>query len=296
MRNVSSQRTMLKEAFGLKTLTYDDDFMNVVGYALGYWQSRNWDPAVNDPTFSYYCGNLTSTKLLYPATASLKGAATKLIAAGGWSNSTSTLTPAMLNMIGFIKTNFVTSLCDGITLDECWGSHNASSSTYADKSLANYDYLSWAYQYCTQWGFLQTGSGVPSNQLPLISRLLTLEYESEICRFAFDINKPADTAAVNAYGGFNISYPRLALVGGEADPWRPSTPLATLSVPDRLNTTSTTDQPVILIPGAVHHWDENSLFDNETTATMPPQSIKDAQAMEVKFVKAWMAEWKSMHG
>jgi hypothetical protein len=47
-----------------------------------------------------------------------------------------------------------------------------------------------------------------------------------------------------------------------------------------------------LIEGAVHHWDENGLFPNETTKDLPPKPVKKAQREEVKFVKAWMKEWK----
>lgn len=98
---------------------------------------------------------------------------------------------------------------------------------------------------------------------------------------------------MNRYGGFNISYPRLAIVGGEADPWRAASPLATLDVPDRLNDTSTVDQPLILIGGkAVHHWDENGIFANETTATLPPAPVRNAQAELAQSVEVWMAEWQ----
>jgi Serine carboxypeptidase S28 len=289
-----TQITQLKTAFGMETLTYDDDFANVVSSGLIFWQSRNWDPAINSPTFSYYCGNITSQQVLWPQTSSLSCAASTLIADGGWANQSSVLTMPMLNLIGFLNETFLSG-CEGFTLDECWGSHNASAAGYTNKDVSNYGYLSWPYQFCTQFGFLQTGSGVPKNQLSLISRLVTLEYESLICEYAFNITTPPDTQSINKYGGFNISYNRLAIIGGEADPWRPATPLATLKVPDRLNTTSTMNQPVILIEGAVHHWDENGLFPNETTSTLPPAPVKAAQASEVAFVKQWMEEWNQQH-
>ena len=142
-------------------------------------------------------------------------------------------------------------------------------------------------------GYLQNGGSVPKNELPLISRLVTLEYESEVCRFAFNLTKPADVAIINKHGGYNITYPRLAHIGGEADPWRPVTPLATLSVPDVLNTTSTTSEPHILIQGAVHHWDENGLFPNETTPTLPPTPVAHTQKMEVSILMDWMKEWNN---
>jgi len=71
--------------------------------------------------------------------------------------------------------------------------------------------------------------------------------------------------------------------------------LATLEVKDRLKTTSTTDQPVILVKGAGHVWDEYELFANETTATLPPPPIVEAQEKMVNFVKAWLDGWKEQH-
>ena len=130
---------------------------------------------------------------------------------------------------------------------------------------------------------------MPKDQLPLLSRTIDLNYSSIICRAAFNVTSPPDTEAINQYGGFNISYPRLAIIGGQEDPWRPATPLAD-SAPAR---TSTTSEPFILIKGAVHHWDENGIFPNETTATLPPPSIKEVQRQEAEFVQEWLKEWKS---
>ena len=82
-------------------------------------------------------------------------------------------------------------------------------------------------------------------------------------------------------------------MGGEQDAWRLLTPSTALDgVKDRLNTTSTTDQLVILIKGAGHTWAEYGLFADKTTKTLPPTSIVEAQEQMVGFVKAWMREWK----
>jgi hypothetical protein len=118
-----------------------------------------------------------------------------------------------------------------------------------------------------------------------------LDYLTIICREAFDITTPPDTDAINKYGGFDISYPRLAFIDGEVDPWRPATPHASPFNPAK-NRTSTTSEPFILIEGAVHHWDENGLFPNETTADLPPKPVVDAQKAEVQFVLGWMKEWE----
>ncbi|KAK4939759.1 hypothetical protein LTR10_020043 [Elasticomyces elasticus] len=291
MKNDSATVQQLKTGFGLETLTYNDDFANIVSSGIGGWQNRNWDPAVNSPEFSYYCGNISSTQVLWPGYSTMASTASSLIEAGGWGNETATLTNSLLNMMAFTNDSYGVASCDG-PLDSCYDNHNASATMYTDKSLDNFNALSWAYQYCTEWGYLQTGSGVPETELPLISRLLTLQYESLVCRLAFNITSPPDVQAINKYGGYNISYPRLAFIGGEADPWRPVTPLATLSVPDQLNRTSNASEPVILIAGAVHHWDENGLFPNETTSTLPPAPVAQAQMQEAQIVKEWLTQWK----
>lgn len=277
----------LKTAFGLEDVEYDDDFANVLSYGIGGWQGRNWDPAVNDPSFYQYCGNLTSNTTLYPTSSDQTTTVKKLIAAGGYGSQSSLLTTQMLNFIGYVNTTFVLP-CEagGETLDECATTHNETFYALDDITQT---WRSWPYQYCSQWGFLQTGSGVPANQLPLISRTITLAYEEIICRDAFNITNQPDVDIINAYGGYDIAYNRLAFIDGEDDPWRGATPHA----PEAKNRTSTTDQPFILIAGAVHHWDENGLFLNETTAELPPEPVASTQMDEMAFVKAWMEEWRA---
>jgi len=110
-----------------------------------------------------------------------------------------------------------------------------------------------------------------------------------ICNEAFNIYDPPNITLINQYGGYNISYPRLAFIDGEWDPWLPATPHAfDYGAKDRVSTSS---EPFILIANAVHHWDENGLFLNETTTVLPPAPVADTQRAEVQFVKEWMLEW-----
>lgn len=111
-----------------------------------------------------------------------------------------------------------------------------------------------------------------------------------ICNEAFEIYNPPNTTLINQYGGYNISYSRLAFIDGEWDPWLPATPHAfEYGAKERVSTSS---EPFILIANAVHHWDENGLFSNETTSTLPPGPVADTQRAELQFVKEWMQEWK----
>ena len=118
-----------------------------------------------------------------------------------------------------------------------------------------------------------------------MSRLLTLPYLSLICRNAFNITALPDVGAINKHGGLGLSYPRLAFVDGEADPWRAATPHAR-TAPRR---NSSAAEPFLLIDGAIHHWDENGVRPPAT----PPDAVAAAQAAELRWVKAWLAEWKA---
>lgn len=136
---------------------------------------------------------------------------------------------------------------------------------------------------------------MPAEELPLISRTIDLEYSSKICRQAYNITNLPDANYWNKLGGFKFSYPRLAQVVGNEDVWRPATPLADEAKPWPESTTS---EPFILIEGAGHHWDENGLFPNETTADLPPQPVADAQREEIVFVLEWLkgAKCKFLRG
>ena len=132
-----------------------------------------------------------------------------------------------------------------------------------------------------------TGEGVPSDRLPLVSRALTYEYATINCRRFFNITTRPDIDSINKLGGFNFSYPRLALIDGAQDPWRAATPHA-IGLPDRK---STTTEPFMLIDWAVHHWDENALKDE--VEGLPPKQVVKAQQKEVEFLKVWLTEFEN---
>jgi hypothetical protein len=66
-------------------------------------------------------------------------------------------------------------------------------------------------------GTLGEARGRQKDRLPLVSRLLTPEYFSLVCKFAFGIIENPDLQSINKYGGFNFSYPRLVIIGSEQD-------------------------------------------------------------------------------
>ncbi|RYP32787.1 hypothetical protein DL767_005035 [Monosporascus sp. MG133] len=273
----------LKQAFGFSTGLSDPDFASSIIGGIYDLQSYNWDPEVGSTSFFEYCDVISNDTVVHPSTESRRQAAQELLTVGGYEDELDTLTNRMLNYIGEVGRGVLANCAD--SHEECFSTQNA---TFYAQSSALDTWRSWPYQFCTQWGYLQTGSGMPEGELGVVSRTVDLEYTSAICREAFGITEPADVEAINKHGGFGISYPRLAIVDGEWDPWRAATPHA-LGQPDRESTVS---EPFILIPEAVHHWDENGVFPNETTPDFPPRAVQAAQAALAEAVVAWVEEYK----
>ncbi|KAK8030388.1 extracellular serine carboxypeptidase [Apiospora arundinis] len=277
----------IKQVFGLPNVTADADFASAINQGIYSLQSYNWDPKESEDTFFVYCANVTSDSVLYPATEPLRERVVELIEAGGWGNESETLTNRMLNYIGYVRGETVAT-CENEDQDQCFATANGAvgGEDFTAFDLAQ-QWRSWPWQYCTQWGYIQTGN-TPEGVLPVISRTIDLEYASAICKRAFNLTEPANVDAINKHGGFGISYPRLAIIDGEWDPWRAATPHA-LGLEERVDTL---DEPFKLIAKAVHHWDENGRFPNETTANLPPSAVAEVQKAEAQFVRKWMQEWK----
>ena len=217
-------RAKLQAAFGLPNVTHIPDFANQLASGVGNWQSLNWDPEVTYDEFYFFCDTLSNTTLQYPHQESKRSTAEMLLREGGYEPNM-TLTNQLLNYMGYVNHNTKVSCAgDRETQDQCFT--NLNSTHYQQTGQDQAEWRSWAYQYCSEWGYLQTGSGVPKDQLPVISRTIDLKYTSTVCREAFGIDGPSDVEAVNKYGAYGIRHSRLAFIDGEYDPWRPATPHA----------------------------------------------------------------------
>ena len=135
----------LKRAFGLQNVTYNDDFANVLSAYVGYWQGRNWDPAVDDSFGFYeYCGNVSASTLQFNATAKQTREVQWLLKAGGYGNETSSLTTPMLNLINYINvTEVQPCAAQNQTQDSCFSTHDAAY--YAQDDITQ-TWRSWPYQ------------------------------------------------------------------------------------------------------------------------------------------------------
>ncbi|RYO86118.1 hypothetical protein DL764_009056 [Monosporascus ibericus] len=274
----------LKEVFGLGGLSHNTDFANVLSRGISGLQGLNWDPAVSSNAFFEYCGNVSAYEALYPAMEERRALIEEFLILAGYKDELEPLATRTLNYIGWLNLTVV-SKCDE-THDQCFTSYNT---TFYEQDDLSQTWRLWMYQVCTEWGYLQTGSGVPPDRLPLVSRAIDLEYTSIVCREAFNMTEPANVENINKYGAFNISHSRLAFVDGEWDPWR-AAGVHALTLNER---NSSVSEPYILIDGAVHHWDENGLLPNETMPDLPPPPVVYAKKQIKTFVSAWLMEWKS---
>ncbi|GAA5913102.1 hypothetical protein JCM8208_000741 [Rhodotorula glutinis] len=279
----------LKALFGLDNVTSDADFVNALAIPLGSWQARNWDGAVGSSRFDAFCAALTNTTSS-TSSAAASSLSDSLAAAVGLGAVAFPQDPrkaiaSLATYAEYIKQHVAVLCPPDEAQDACFGTDE-----YPGDALDDYEWRSWAYQFCTEWGYFigAAPEGTPS----LVSRLLTVEYTSKICRKAFppgELNRvPSmpNITAINQWGGFDLSHSRLAFVDGSEDPWLYATPHSpTAPNPHRRDTLS---RPFKLIKGGVHHWDENGLPPGRTE---PPEIAKIHRA-EVDFVKSWVREWR----
>ncbi|KAK7690876.1 hypothetical protein QCA50_005978 [Cerrena zonata] len=264
----NSTRSLIQGFFGVPNITHVEDVGNLISFPLGNWQNNNWDSAVGSTGFADFC------------TALGKPDSNKVEITKGISVSSATV-----NYASYINKTFVPSCRGSQTQDDCFGSFDPTIYQATDLSQT---WRLWDFQVCTQWGFF--AAAPPANHPRIISKFITVDYLRILCDFAyppgehFTVPKLPNVADVNKLGGLNIAHDKLAIVDGEADPWRPNTAHAdeAKSRPD------TAERPFKLIKGAVHHYDENGLAD----PSQEPPTIQEIHAQEVEFVKGWLKEFK----
>ncbi|GJE99300.1 peptidase S28 [Phanerochaete sordida] len=279
----------LKGLFGLKDLEHDEDFASVIESPLSSWQAKNWDPAIGSTRFDEFCEFLNK-----PVLGSEVNSFLASNESAEYDPTTETVTFgngmqvdfSLLNYAKWIKENYV-SLCPvdaGATIEQCFGTYDDSA--YSGTSLED-TWRLWLFQVCTEWGYFF--SAPPEGYPRIVSSLLTLPYESKICKQAykpgahFVVPPLPNVTAVNALGDFAIAADRLAFIDGDVDPWKPCTPHSMYAAPRE----DTVLRPFKLIPDGVHHYDENGLRNPKDE----PPHIQRIHREIVGFVEAWLKDW-----
>ncbi|KAH9480734.1 putative extracellular serine carboxypeptidase [Psilocybe cubensis] len=281
-------KRQLKNLFGLGELEHDDDFASVLETPLGSWQAKCWDPAVGSTRFDEFCealdaGVLSST----PGLSELPfGHPDRIVQL----EDGLAVDLSVINYGKWIKKHIVSRCPEGFSVEECFGTYDDDK--YKEDDI-DQEWRLWLFQVCTQWGYFTTAPA-DQNTPRIVSKLLTLGYESKICKQAFPPGKhfsvPSmpNITAVNALGDFWIEADRLAIIDGEVDPWRPVTPHSD-DAPKRNDTIL---RPFKLIPNAVHHYDEYGLAN----IFQEPPEIRKIHAEMISFVTSWLKDWNKEHG
>ncbi|KAF2755204.1 hypothetical protein EJ05DRAFT_126202 [Pseudovirgaria hyperparasitica] len=87
--------------------------------------------------------------------------------------------------------------------------------------------ISWIYQYCTQWGFLQSAN---LGERQIVSKWNSLQHQMDIChrQFPSGIPKEPETDKTNQFfGGWKMRPSNVYWSGGQYDPWGTLSPLST---------------------------------------------------------------------
>ncbi|KAE8395814.1 serine carboxypeptidase S28-domain-containing protein [Aspergillus alliaceus] len=291
----------LKSTVGVNPDRDDVSFVSLLSYGLDAFQSRNWDSNIGSSLFRTYCDKITSSDLLYPDTEAVKPTVQELVEVAGYDASNASFVNGFLNHIGFLNRSISSASDDKNSAATQTGDESDSQSA---KPLPKSDGTSWEYQVCTEWGYFMSGASVPKDIMPLISRVIDIPAVSGFCNTTYGITSPPNVTNINKHGGFDFSYPRVAIIDGLADPWRDATPHAD-GTRDR---ESTDEEPFILIDvpsedvsdgvrGAVHHWDQNGLSQkDEDKGQKPPAAIVKVQKEVLRFVGVWLDQWEPHSG
>ncbi|KAI0648136.1 peptidase S28 [Trametes meyenii] len=275
-------RKPLKALFGLAELEHDEDFASLLESPLGAWQAKVWDPEVGSTRFDEFCAALArpfisgdeSDTVVYEAALGLVKVAENL-----------SVPVPVYNYARYIKENYVTQ-CTEDTIEDCFGSFNDAQFQTTDLDDT---WRLWLFQVCTEWGYFSTAP--PHGHPRIVSRRLTLEYESKICKQAyppgehFVVPPFPNITSVNALGDFDIEADHLAIIDGEVDPWRPVTPHSDYAHYRE----DTILRPFKIIPNAVHHYDE---YGRRNLSEEPPE-IQLIHEEMIGFVVAWLEDWKT---
>ncbi|KAJ7741312.1 serine carboxypeptidase S28-domain-containing protein [Mycena metata] len=276
----------LKALFGLGGLAHDEDFASVIEAPLGSWQAKCWHPDFFSTRFDEFCAALDKPPF-GSGLASLSelpyGAPERMVTLPGGLS----VDLAVVNYGKYIKENVVSRCPEGFSTEECFGTYDDSK--YEDVGI-DQEWRLWLFQVCTEWGYFSTAPPDPEHPR-IVSKLLTLRYESKICHQAFQPGKHfavpqlPNVTVVNELGDFDIAADRLAIIDGEVDPWRPSTPHSDYAF-DREDTIL---RPFKIIPGGVHHYDEWGLLN----LADEPAEIRKIHEEMIFFVGEWLKDWKA---
>ena len=184
----------------------------------------------------------------------------------------------------------------------CKGQDNSTATTCElGGQFSDPDTISWTWQYCTEWGYLQADNEGPHS---LLSKYQSLEYQQSLCYRQFPgaqksglLPEHPEANETNAEtGGWTIRPSNVFWSAGEFDPWRTLTPLSNETFAPKGVQISTnipkcgveTPENVLfgyVIPGAEHCFDYRLSYK---------PADKSRQLFSLA-LKKWLPCWRAEH-
>ncbi|EKG13057.1 Peptidase S28 [Macrophomina phaseolina MS6] len=174
---------------------------------------------------------------------------------------------------GFAETvsSSLDTICEGSTPPT---DNSTAPECNLEKRFEDPSSISWTWQYCTQWGFLQSAN---LGATQIVSRWNSLQHQADICHRQFPTANetllpawPRDNATNESLGGWRIRPSNTYWSGGEFDPWRTLSPLSaedwaphpTLTQHIPACNVSTNESEIFgyVMPGAQHAYDFRTTF------------------------------------
>ncbi|KAF2748485.1 hypothetical protein M011DRAFT_493800 [Sporormia fimetaria CBS 119925] len=145
---------------------------------------------------------------------------------------------------------------------ECSGEAEVEGKCELDRPFADPSMIAWTWQYCTEWGYLQSANLGPKQ---LLSKHNSLFHQREICHRQFPAalpEWPLVTRTNQRFGGWDLRPANVYWTGGEYDPWRTLSPLSNgVRVKMTTRAPKCNEEPKrgevfgYLLPGAMHCFD-----------------------------------------
>ncbi|KAG9309934.1 peptidase S28 [Chiua virens] len=250
----------LKDAFGLGSLSHDDDFASALQDNLFDWQDMQPDTGPG-AMFYEFCDALeVKDGVSAPAT--------------GWG-----LENAIYAWGSFWNTTYYEYVCGDTEVEACLGTYNTSQSYWTNVTVNNAN-RSWFWMVCNQVGWYQVSP--PEGQPAIVSRILQPIYEERQCvnmfpaKFSFPPT-PSVGEVDSMYDGWNVNVDRLFFANGLRDPWREATVSA-----DGLNKPNTTTQPI-------YEGDGFHCSDLLTENGVVDATVYEVQQAGLEYMKMWLA-------
>jgi hypothetical protein len=158
--------------------------------------------------------------------------------------------------------------------------------------------ISWTWQYCTQWGFLQSAN---LGEHQLVSRYNSLEHQHDICHRQFPDgiesgllpDWPPAAETNRRFGGWAIRPSNTFWTGGEFDPWRTLSTLSDMPFSPKYKTVQTIPECATssgekeqlfgyLVPDGIHAYDFRTNFNGSIPA----------RKLFTEALTKWLGCWK----